>query len=266
MSVPPWNWLPSRKSHDQNPPDGAPAPLPSRPCLPAVEALGDRVLLSAAPGAASNGPPPADQVLIGLLKGELSLVNQQLAALKLAADADPQTLHKLTDGFLKVDDVLVKYGEAFIKGDLNDQKIKLSLYELERQLIKLGTLKFPTAQMQPALDGIKLGAENLIDAINQVGSVGDLSQKQQLSYLKINDAFGAVDAALLKIEGAVIENKVKADQKVDYLVIKLNDVLVSSVNKVDDPDLQKSLQGLVAETDRILIGLLQPPQTDDVIG
>jgi len=53
-----------------------------------------------------------------------------------------------------------------------------------------------------------------IDAINKVGSLGDLSQKQQFNYLKINDVFGAVDAALLKTEGAVLENKVKADNKV----------------------------------------------------
>ena len=52
--------------------------------------------------AASEGPPPVDRVLIGLLQGELKLATQEVAVLKLIGDQDPQLLHKLTEAFAKV--------------------------------------------------------------------------------------------------------------------------------------------------------------------
>jgi len=146
MPVPTWNWLPLR-NHRRHDPGDTPAAVPTRPCLPAVEPLGDRVMLSAAPAAAAEGPPPADQILIGLLKGQLGLATQELAALKLAGD-DSQLVHKLTERFLKIDDVANKYGDALIKGDLTDQKIKLALFELEQQFLKIADLKIADESLQ----------------------------------------------------------------------------------------------------------------------
>src|SRR4051812_16192512 len=120
---PSWKWLSSRSSARIRGSRTASSQTPARPCLPAVEPLGDRILLSAvAPAAASEGPPPIDRVLIGLLKGELNLANSELAALKLAGAEDPQLLHTLTGGFLKIDAVINKVSEAVIKGDLTDHK------------------------------------------------------------------------------------------------------------------------------------------------
>jgi len=91
MSTPSWKWL-QRSNARELTARAEPAGASPRPCLPAVEALGDRILLSAvAPAAASSdGPPPADQILIGLIKGELKLATSELAALQLVGGEDPQ--------------------------------------------------------------------------------------------------------------------------------------------------------------------------------
>ena len=178
------------------PTDASPATT-SRPCLPAVEVLGDRILLSVSvePGGNDqNPPPPVDQILIGLLKGELKIATDELAALRLVGGEDPQARHKVTEGFLRIDDVLQRYGEAIIKGDLTEQKIKLAQAELDSAFAKVNDLKIGGEVLQAALDGIKLDTAGLLASLNRVGSVGDLSQKEQLQYVKIADVFGDVDA------------------------------------------------------------------------
>ena len=102
MSNPSWKWLSSRSTARELAAQALRSKAPPRPCLPAVEPLGDRIMLSVSAAAATDGPPPIDQVLIGLIKGELSLATSELAAMKLAGGEDRQLLHKLTEGFLKI--------------------------------------------------------------------------------------------------------------------------------------------------------------------
>src|SRR5690242_19357813 len=98
MSTPSWKWLQRSNARELTPRE--PQGVPPRPCLPAVEPIGDRIMLSAvSPAAAStDGPPPADRILIGLIKGELNLATSELAALNLVGGEDPQVLHKVTEG------------------------------------------------------------------------------------------------------------------------------------------------------------------------
>src|SRR5438552_3603381 len=105
MSGPSWKWLSSRPTARELAAAGASGQSPARPCLPRVEPLGDRILLSVAPAAASttDGPPPINQVLIGLLQGELKLATQEVAALNIVGGDNPQLLHKLTEAFLSID-------------------------------------------------------------------------------------------------------------------------------------------------------------------
>jgi hypothetical protein len=258
--------MPSRNAPHAFGPTGVSPATTSRPCLPAVEALGDRILLSVAvePGASDQNPPPAvDQILIGLLKGELKLATDEIAALKLVGGEDPQALHKVTEGFLSIDDVLIKYGEAIIKGDLTDQKIKLAQADLDRAYAKIGDIKIGGEAFQAALGDIKLDAAGILASLNKVGPVGDLSHKEQLQYLKITDVFGDVDAGLLKLQEALLARKAGKGQQ-EFLIIKMTDIIVTGVAP-SDPQLKASLQDLAAATEKILIGLLQPPTTDDVI-
>jgi hypothetical protein len=98
-----------------------------------------------------------------------------------------------------------------------------------------------------------------------VGPLGDLSNKDQQTFLRVTDAFGDLDAGLLKLQESILERKAGKGQQ-DFLVIKLQDILVSSVKEATDGELEDKLLDVAAGMDKILIGLLRPPQTDDVIG
>jgi hypothetical protein len=270
MSNPSWKWL-SRSSARELPSRASSSGAPARPCLPTVEALGDRILLSAvAPAAASEGPPPIDRILIGLIKGELNLATSEIAALKLVGGDDPQLLHKVTEALLRVDDVVNKVGEAVIKGDLTQEKQNKALELIDSEFLKIDSAiaDLPGGAqegLKAALDTIKLSAGDLLGALSNI-KLDELSDKAQQTYLKIADVFGDVDAGLLKIEEGVLARKAGKGQQ-EFLVIKLNDVLVSSVQKLGNDALKEQLSGIVADTEKILIGLLQPSETPgDVIG
>lgn len=266
MSGPSWKWLPSRNARNQQNSGGH--PLPSRPCLPAVEALGDRILLSVVvePPGNEEPPPPADQILIGLIKGELELVNSELALLKLVGGDNPQALHQATLGLLKVNDAVNKVAIELIaqKGEvLTDQKFKIIQAELDRAFDKLGDIKVGGDALKEAIGDIKLDTASLLSTLTQIAPVGDLSNKQQLQYLKVADAFGDLDDGLLKLQESILARKAGKGQQ-EYLIVKLNDVLVTG-RLIEDAELKQHILTLAAETEKILIGLLQPPKTDDVI-
>jgi hypothetical protein len=262
MSGPSWKWLPSRNARNLQRPA---APAASRPCLPAVEALGDRILLSVSvePGASQDPPPPVDQILIGLLKGELKLAADELALQKIIGGEDPQALHQATLGLLRIGDVLDKYGEALVKGDLTEQKIKIAQAELDRAFDKLGDIKVGGDALKEAIGDIKLDTASLLSTLEKIAPVGDLGHQEELHYLKIVDTFGDLDEGLLKLQESILARKAGKAQ-LDYLSVKLNDVLVTG-RLIEDAELKQHVLSIAAETEKILIGLLQPPQTDDVI-
>jgi hypothetical protein len=240
-------------------------PPPSRPCLPAVEKLDDRLMLSATPQAASTGDggneiPPLNgdtEILIGLLRGQLGLVNNELNVLKAAGDLKIDA-HKLTDSFLKIDDVIYKLGEAQIKGDLTDVKLDKSISDLKIQFQKIDMLvgglgekehKFISEQIA----SLQENTASIIGVLSKAENGGDLSHKIELSYLKLSESFLKLDGAILKYESNLVQDKAhKVDMK--FLEIKLEDILVSSY-KIDDSALQKEIRGIADAT----AGLLAPP-------
>jgi hypothetical protein len=273
MSHPSFKWMPSRDNVRDLAAAGM-TPATARPCLPAVEQLGDRILLSAvAPAAASEGPPPVDRVLIGLLQGELKLATQEVAVLKLIGDQDPQLLHKLTEAFAKVNrDIFAKLGD--IKGESLDEKHKDAVASLDRDFLKIdniltgavANLPGGTQETLKSLVGdIKLNAGDLLDAVSGM-KLDTLDQKVREQYLKITDDFLKFDQGLLKIEEQVLTTDRKAGKgQQEFLLIKMNDVIISSIQKLSDGNLKENLAGLLADTDKILIGLLQPSDTGDQI-
>jgi hypothetical protein len=267
-SMPSWKWLSRASSARELAASGKTSS--SRPCLPVIEQLGDRVMLSAAPipAAASTDDPPINQILIGLLQGELKLATSELSALKIAsAVEDPSLVNKLNHRFLKIDEVIFNLGEAVIKGELTEQKETKAIAQIDLEFLKLDALIGGFSQdvqnnLKVALDGIKLSASDLLSTLSKVETI-DLSHKEQLLFLKITDAFADLDAGLLKLQESIVEKKVTSNKQ-QYLEIKLTDVLITS-RLVDDKGLQEDLLGLAGQTEKILIGLLQPPSTDDVI-
>jgi hypothetical protein len=172
-SNPSWNWLPPRPTAREMTGHGPAATAPvARPCLPAIEPLDDRILLSAATpttdlkiadGTANTA------VLIGLLKGGLDLIKGEVSALKLAVGGDEtqikgeSTLKLLTDTFLKLDETLFKLGDAVMVGDVNGYK---------EQQLKLDTVFHKLGELVPESTGILPAVQRATDAlIKNLGSL-----------------------------------------------------------------------------------------------
>lgn len=260
LPVPSWKWLsfrPTRQMIGDTP--------PSRPCLPAVEKLDDRLLLSAVTDAASDGgnetpPPNGDtEILIGLLRGQQDLIKGEIDTIKFAGDLNIDD-HKLNESFQKIDEVVYKLGEALIKGDLSDQKVDKTVSDLKIEFQKIdmlvggiegdagGTLKIMIADLEQKVDG-------LVNNLKISTNAGDLDHKVELTYLKVADSFLKLDDAILKYESDVVQDKQhKVDMK--FLEIKLNDVLISSY-KIDNPDLQDQIQGIAKDTAGLVV--VAPP-------
>lgn len=255
--VPSWKWLSFRPTREVV--SGAPAPA-SRPCLPAVEQLDDRLMLSVSTDASEVPPPNGDtQILIGLLKGQLELVSHELTAVKLAGDLKLD-VHKFTDSFLKIDDLISRFGEAQLKVDATDVKLDKTISDLKIEFQKIdalvGGLGEEGTSLKIVLDTLDHKANELIGLLNNATGAGDLDHKAELSYLKVADSFLKLDGALLKVEeDAALARKAGKGQQ-EYLQIKLQDVLISSL-KISDGDVQKQLIGLEEETLRLL-----QPNTD----
>jgi len=191
MSNPKWKGSSSRQAaRDLSSAMSGPK-TPSRPCLPAVEQLGDRILLSADiavigdnPG--ENPPPAIDQILVGLLKGELEMANHELAALKLAGQSDPKLVHKLTVGLINVDDILLKYGDSLITDRIGDIKlgdIKHDVFlKLESEFNKIDGViaifpKDAQEQLKLVVSNLEKKANEILIGLSKVGPLGDLSNK-----------------------------------------------------------------------------------------
>jgi hypothetical protein len=242
---------------------------PARPCLPAVEELGDRIMLSADVGtlAVDTPPPQVSQILISMMKGDTETFAQDLAALKLAAEADPKLAKKLGDKLLKIDRAVYKFGEALIKGETVASKQAQAMAVIDRQFIKIAEhiARQPAdAQLKltPAIDGIKLKVQQVVGEMGAVGPAPDLSKQDKQVLHKIVQDWAQMDAAAIKLEQVIAINKDPANQ--DFLKFKLADLLVSS-NKVGDATLKAELVGITGSAEQILIGLLQPASTGDVI-
>jgi len=278
MQNPSWKWMSTRPTAQELAEGAAASKAVSRPCLPVVEQLGDRVMLSGDVEVIVNPDATVkvavDQILIGMIKGELSETATELSLLKIVADADPKLVNKFTAGLLKVDDVLYKMTEDLIKGELTDVKILKAIdgikgeYSKIESLIgglpKLGDIKF-------VLDNMEQKATDLLGALLKIDVVNELTDKERQTFLKITDAFGDLDAGLLKLQEDLVSDKqAPAGQHIKkvqfrYLELKFEDVLVSSL-KISDGELKEQLLGSLKDYQTILSRLLLPAVDDkDVI-
>lgn len=255
-----WNWLAPRLSPAKI---FGKAEAGARPSLPAVEALGDRVMLSG-DVSASELPgklPSADstQILIGLLKTQLPLVNGELAALKIAEQliGDDQLANKLMEGYLKLDTALFKFGESLIKGEY-----KLE-YKIEDALLKIDELVAtlePEAvkQLEPVLSKINQDALQIVGVLSKFEG-GELEQKAELIYLKLSEEFAKINEELLKVGSKVFDgglDSIKGEYeflKFEYQFLKIDETL----NKLEDLALLKILEPAIDGLKFQTLGFIQ---------
>jgi hypothetical protein len=244
---------------------------PPRPCLPAVEQLGDRIMMSAdmmgapaQPQAVVNPPPQVSQILIGMMKGDTDSFAQDLAALKLAAGVDSKLGHKLADVLKKVDLAVYKFGKDLIKGEaVAPDMIKAAI---DRQFLKVDAIlaRHPLdAQLKiaPTIDALQLKAHELVAQLAAVGPSPELSKEDRQTLNKISLDWAQMSKGALKVQEQIAFNK---EASREFLKIKFADLLVSSL-KVEDPTLRTEINNAVGSAEQILIGLLVPASTGDVI-
>ena len=276
---PSWKWLPSRPTAQQMAQSAGETKAQSRPCLPVIEQLGDRVMLSGDTEVIINpGEKPQvaiDQILIGLLKGELQDSSTELSLQKIVANVDPKLTNKFTAGLIKIDNVLYGATEDLIKGKLTEQKIQKAIETISSEFVKIDALVGGLPKLgdiKIVLDEMENKATDFLGALSKIDVVNELTDKERQTFVKITDAFGDLDAGLLKLQEDLVSAKTATGQHIkkgqlQYLEIKLQDILVSSRQLGDEAGtLKESILGTVGDYEKILIGLLQPPDTDtDVI-
>lgn len=287
-----WNWLAPRffvRLASGAATDGTSA----RPCLPAVEQLGDRILLSATPAAAVEGQVPPGPCLVATLDGLIgqpgtsdSVLSGELGALKIAGQIASDNGLKLngqdlTMEFLKINDLFHKADAALTLGlftpdvqlklqtDLNSEFLKL-----DDIAIKYGGVVTPTIStdsvvengLLPAVQDIESQALKLDGTLNALGPGSGAPIDTAPVYLLLNFGFESVETSLLKIGDDIAFQKV-APVPVEFLKIKLTDIVITTVSDKATPQISDQIDGFVSEINGILIGLLQPStdSTGDVL-
>jgi hypothetical protein len=266
-----WNWLPPRP----DPRDLArESSARSRPCLPAVEQLDDRILLSAAvdPGTGGDGGSdngdavPTTGILIGLIKGELNLIKGEVDALKLAESADifskDDALKILSNQFLKIDQTLLKYGENLIKGDLaSDKQQQELLHKIDESFLKIDQL-VPSGEnaLLPAVQKVREAALDTIRAMGD-GSVMPGNDKESKAFLKVADDFLKIDQLLYKFAGnpdaPQFHKGLEPGLKISQEFLKIN-ALISQLDGNLKEQLLPAVQDLQKDTLNFLGTLTKP--------
>ena len=268
MSIPSKGLL-SRPTARELAASAASCKAPPRPCMPAVEPLGDRIMLSGdvGPLVVDAPPPQVGQILIGMMKGDTANFAQDLEALKLAAEVDPKLAKKLGDSLLKIDRAIYKFGEALIKGQDLESKEGQTLASIDRQIDRIDRNidRLSTdaqLKLMPVIDAIKADIGAVLGQMAAAGPVEGLSNPDKQLLVKISNDWEQMDRVAIKLQEELAIKKVTVDQ--ELLKIKLTDILVSSSN-VGDATLKAQLTEVANEAQQILIGLLLPAQTGDVI-
>jgi hypothetical protein len=264
-SNPSWNWLPPRPTAREmagQAAEAAAAPV-ARPCLPAIEPLDDRILLSAA------APPTAGlkitdgtsntAVLIGLLKGGLDMIKGEVSALKLAVGGEDSqikgesTLKLLTDTFLKLDETLFKLGDAVMVGDVNGYK---------EQTIKLDAVLHKVDELAPsALPAVQRAADALIKNLTSLEGGQKISPQGIKLLTGIGDGFLKIDEALLKYgadpTGAQFKQGLNPAIKIDQEFIKIG-ALLEQLDPQIKGELTEALNAIKVGTLDYLGSLVKP--------
>ena len=274
----------------------------SRPCL-AVERLEDRQVLSAASSGVGIGPPLSSggdtQILIGLLRGGLTVTQDEFQLLKVLGNASPtenkgahsdfqivKVLDKASPMLFQLGDTLVKIGDDLIKGELTGQKLMAAEAKIEYLKIKLTDVIITSVDAQtqgavlPIVDSLFADASSLVQGLLGVQAAADApSESLSLNFTKIAVEYKEMQELTIKGEldfikgqspGLTIDDfEVKIEnvfQKANDAIIKLgpatSDALLPAVQDFETGVL--NLLGSLSGGGDFQGGVVAPA-TDDVI-
>jgi len=277
---PNWSWLPARFG-----PDASPAAPQSRPCLPSVEKLDGRVLLSVS---ASEFTIPK------VLDKSTPLLQAEAAALLPVDGESTDAKHKdwfneLGVDFVKINSIFQQYEDDILANKVAPAEQKGVTEQLS---LNFGKIEFLASkidqqggdgQLLPAVQKIRLAAmgDGSVISSENLGLLGDLSKitpeqvttipaEARAIFVKMNDSFWkldeyAIDFKLDLIRGVPGDVATKQfDDKVqkEYLKIKLDQVFVSSYLDGSSQDaLSKAIQN---EVDAVN-GIVHPVTNPDLL-
>lgn len=263
-----WKWLTPRFSSLRS---AAPARTSSRPCLPLVEQLEDRILLDG-----------QTQAIIVVCRNQIALHWSEVAFLQSAIgnvgggnDKLQDAFLKIETEFLKIDAVLDKASTEAIVGlkilpDAATHKIDEAFNDIISELKILGDAN---GELLPAVQKIRDAALGTLDSIGsllpavQDGAlkIDPSVLKLDLNFLKFEDEFLKIDGVTDKWTADFFNNKLSTDKqdtlqiKLDTAYLKLDDAIGAMGDGSVFTELKGEVDQLKLDNTNFLIGLLQPP-------
>jgi len=243
-----WDWLPPRLT-GRKVRDGA-ADATARPCLPEVERLDDRILLSASvQTAAADTGGGTTQILIGLLRDGTDMIKGELDAVQLSLrSADPSI--KIWQDFWKVDDLLFNAADAFIKGGTAKIRLDEAFKKIDEDVARLDGA---TGELVPAVQKVREAANKVVLDLDSLNRFGVPLKKATFTVGQIAEDFMKIDRLAYKIGvDAMIKGEVAG--------IK-GESLGAFLGQLDDL-FQKAGNLITATGDSSIIGVLLPAVQD----
>ena len=257
LTNPTWKWLSSRRPLPELA-DAASANLPSRPCLPAIEKLDDRLMLSVTPSpfyqsGGHEGITADTEILIGLIKGQLGLVQNELTAIKLApGQIKLSDLVQMKVDFLNMDGKITSLGEDAIAGKFTELKQQKVLNGIDDIFFKIQSVIPPNStdggnDLLPAVQKVREAAIKIVMDFKLQATGGSVvTDKQQNAILAIPDQFLNMDELLMKYgqnpAAPEFATGFAPGAKLDETFVKI-DFLVSQL----DPNLQLHLKQIITQ-------------------
>ena len=257
-----------------------------RPCLPAVEKLDGRVMLSVSADATSPPPvpPPAPIPYPNvIIQDSVKLAGNEFVALGTINGGQVDHKHKdevndLGNQFLKLDQVFFKFwddlvsqkvtpGEgAGVVDQVNDIFLKIDpeaadLNQFANGLLLPAVQKVHGAAVGEAGDGSVFigGLLGDLNSFQMSGMAAQFSKTDSMEFVKIGGEFSEIDNDLIDQKVDVLMGAPPDDQSKltlamvnnEFVQIKLENALISSLNQLSTDfviGVQTSIDGLISNT------------------
>lgn len=271
-----WKWLTPRNFVRLPAIDPSKAKPVRRRCLPAIETLGERVLLSVTP-AAVGAPAPPDPCLVAEINGAIGqpgatdpLVTDEIVIQKLAAPIAGSTntvdVAALTEEFIKINNLFGGLDAALITGSLLPAVQAKYQTAISDEFVKIDALIGVTGVsatdsvnlLLPAVQRLQADADGLLTTLQNLAPGSGGSFKVVLTDVLLDASFTDLENNLISLNLDVTLDK-GAAATIDYFKIQLDEAFIKFLPP--DPAIQASVQGTVTEADTIVADILQPPPT-----